>query len=62
MSSKRYVFGWTDPRMPNFDQPDYYVKPSYGKCYIYNKDGVRVTERITKQQAEAYMKLLKEEK
>lgn len=41
--------------------PNYYMKRSYGKWTIYDKDGKRVAWRLTKQQADAYMKLLKEE-
>lgn len=41
-----------------YQPPDYYMRRSYGKWTIYNKDGARVAWRLKKQEADAYMKLL----
>lgn len=60
--STKYAYGWSDPRMPSFEpKPDYYMRRFYGKYHIFDKDGKRVASRLTKEQADAYMKLLKED-
>jgi hypothetical protein len=61
MDASRYVFGWSDPRMPNFKRPDYYTRRKYGKYTIYNKDGMRVAWGLNEKEMKSYMKLLKEE-
>ena len=60
-TSDRYVYGWNDPRMPRFEQPDYYAKRRYGKWTIYNKEGMRVAWGLNEQEMKNYMKLLKKE-
>ena len=61
-SANKYVFGWSDPRMPDFKpRPKYYARRLYGKYTIYNEDGAIVAKGLNQKEMENYMKLLKEE-
>ena len=42
-------------------RPDYYARRHYGKYSIYIKEGWCVANRLSKQEMENYMKLLKVE-
>ena len=58
----KYVFDWSDPRMPNFKlRSKYYARRLYGKYTIYNKDGAVVAKGLNQKEMENYMKLLREE-
>jgi hypothetical protein len=41
--------------------PNYYMRRKHGKWTIYNKDRMRVAWGLNEREANAYMKLLKEE-